>query len=206
MLVSRLRSKFLSQDNAFYQRYYAHFIIALMISMALLLLVIGLIIFQIMHRPLPTFTALTPTKQEMNLQAFNEPNLLPDTILRFASKAATLAYTFDLYNYNDQLAAARPYFTEAGWQDYLASVKGLLKTIVQNQLFAYGVVSGAPVISNQGYLPEKGYTWRVQIPFLVTYSSASATSTKNYFVVLTLIRVPTSVNPQGIGVDQFLMV
>lgn len=206
MALFSWQEKYSSRENAFYKRYYAHFLIGLMIAISILLFIIGLVLFQITNRPLPAFTAQTPTKQVLNLEAFNEPNLLPDTILRFASKAATMAYTFDLYNYEDQLAAARPYFTDAGWQDYLESVKGLLQTIVQNQLFAYGVVSGVPVIANQGELPGKGYSWRVQIPFLVTYTSASSSSTRNYYVVLTLVRVPTSVNPQGIGIDQFLMV
>jgi len=201
-----LQEKYLSRDNAFYQRYYHYFIYAFMMLIVLLLISIGVFIYEVVHRPLPAFVAVAPNQQQMSLTAFTEPNLLPETILRFASKAATMAYTFDLYNYQSQLAAARPYFTAAGWQDYQNSVKGLLQTIVQSQLFAYGVVSGSPVISNQGPLPGAGYTWRVQIPFLVTYSSASSSSTKNYYVVLTIVRVPTSTNPQGIGVDQFLMV
>lgn len=204
-MISTLQEKYMSQDNAFYQRYYAHFIIGMMMVIVVLMLILGLVIYQVIDRPVPSFTAVAPDNAQMSLEAFNEPNLLPDTILRFASKAATLGYTFDLYNYQDQLAAVRPYFTDAGWQDYLNSVQGLLDTIVKNQLFVNGVVSGTPVISNEGELPGKGYTWRVQIPFLVTYTSASSSSTRNFYVVLTLVRVPTNVNPQGIGVDQFLM-
>jgi intracellular multiplication protein IcmL len=126
--------------------------------------------------------------------------------LRWASKAATVAYTFDFVNYNTQTAAARPYFTEDGWQDYLNSVNNLINTIVQNQLFVNGVVSGAPVISNQGNIPGRGYVWRVQIPFLVTYQSANTTSKQNYFVIISIVKVPTYVNKQGIGIDQFVMV
>lgn len=206
MAISTLEKKFSARENNFFARYYAYFLWGLMSGVLGLLVMLLMVTFQLTHRPLPAFKAVAPNEQQMNLAAFQEPNLLPETILRFASKAATVAYTFDLYNYENQLSAARPYFTEQGWRDYLGSVKGLLQTIVKNQLFAYGVVSGTPVISNQGEYPGKGYTWRVQIPFLVTYASASASSTKSYYVVLTLVRVPTSVNPQGIGVDQFLMV
>src|SRR5690606_23717340 len=100
-----------------------------------------------------------------------KPNLLPETIIRWASKAAVLAYTFDFVNYNEQVNAVRPYFTNAGWNDYQRSVSSLINTVVQNQIFVYGIISGTPVISNEGVLPNKGYVWRVQIPFLVTYQS-----------------------------------
>src|SRR5262249_51683417 len=143
--------------------------------------------------------------KRMTLTYFDEPNLLPDTILAWASKAATVSYTFDFVNASKQVAAARPFYTPDGWQDYLNSVNSVINTIVQNQLFVNGVVSGTPVISNQGPLPGKGYVWRIQIPFLVTYQSANLVTKRDFLVVISVVRVPTNVNPQGIGIDQFVM-
>ena len=196
----------LSQNNLFYQRYYQYVLMSIMVLIVLLVVALGMLFYQLRHRPLPIFYAQTPTGSSMSLTVFNEPNLLPDTILKWASTGATLAYTFDFLNYNKQIAAARPFFTAEGWQEYLASVRSLVSTIVQNQLFVYGVVSGTPVISNQGSMPRQGYVWRAQIPFLVTYESANATTTQNFIVVVTIVRVPTYLNPQGIGIDQFVMV
>jgi intracellular multiplication protein IcmL len=110
-------------------------------------------------------------------------------------------------NYQSQTLAAKPYFTEKGWRDYSNSVNLLIDRIVQNQLFVNGVVVGTPVISNEGPITEGGeYVWRVQIPFLVTYQSANTSTKRNYIVILSIVRVPTSVNQQGIGIDQFVMV
>jgi intracellular multiplication protein IcmL len=67
-------------------------------------------------------------------------------------------------------------------------------------------VVGTPVISNQGPLPGTDYAWRVQIPFLVTYQSANVTTRRNYMVIVSIIRVSTIENPQGIGIDQFVTV
>lgn len=198
--------KFISRENEFYRKYYAFFIWGLMGIILLLALCIGLLLYQAYHRPLPVFAALQPTKQRMILKPYEEPNLLTDTIIRWASRGTTMAYTFDFVRYNSQLAMARPYFTEAGWQDYLRSVNTLIETIVRGQLFVNGVVNGTPVITNQGQLPGRGYTWRLQIPFLVTYQTANAPTQVSYVVVLTIVRVPTNINPQGIGIDQFVMV
>jgi intracellular multiplication protein IcmL len=61
------------------------------------------------------------------------------------------------------------------------------------------------VIANQGPIPDKEYAWRIQIPFLVTYQSMNITTKRNFYVLISIVRVPTNVNPQGIGIDQFVM-
>ena len=158
-------------------------------------------------RPLPVFFALQANdNQRLQLHSYTVPNLLPSTILHWASKAATVASTYDFNNYNNQLAATRPYFTPAGWDNYLQSVADLINTIKANKLIVNSVVTGTPVISNQGPLPDIDYAWQVQIPFLVSYQPASAPPyQRSYLVVLTIVKVPTTTNPQGIGIDQFVM-
>jgi intracellular multiplication protein IcmL len=193
------------KDNRFYRERFNTLIYILMGEIVALLLMAMLILYQVSHRALPVFSAVTPGKQQMELIASTEPNLLAATLIRWASKAAVAAYTFDFVNYQKQIALARPYFTPTGWEDYQASISSLIATITQNQLFVNGVVSGTPVISNQGELPGRGYTWRVQIPFLVTYQSAEITSKASYMVMITIVRVPTTENPTGIGIDQFVM-
>jgi intracellular multiplication protein IcmL len=206
MALEHVKQEVLERSNGFYRDHYHRVIIILMIIFICTVGSVGFLLYQFAHRPLPVFEARQQDNQQMLLTPFAKPNLLPDTIIRWASKAATLAYTFDFVNYDGQINAVRPYFTEAGWADYKNSVAGLIKTIVQNQIFVNGIVSGAPVISNQGVLPGKGYVWRVQIPFLVTYQAAETISKKTYYVVISIVEVPTNKNPQGIGIDQFLMV
>lgn len=206
MALDAIKQKYAQRSNDFFRLYYSRFIIATMAIIGLIIILMGIILFQMSTRPLPVFVAYTPKGNKMQLTEYLEPNLLPDTIIRWASKAATLGYTFDFVNYRKQIDAVKPYFTSDGWVDYQNSLVALLNTIVQNQLFVNGVVSGPPVISNQGPIPGKGYTWRIQIPFLVTYQSANTSTKQNFYVVITVVRVPTSVNPQGIGIDQFVMV
>ena len=206
MALDQLKERYIPTDNNFYRYYYHYFLYGLMIFIMLLLIGAGVVFYQTLHQPFPVFFAVQPNEQTMSLEPYTEPNLLPDTILRFASKAAVTAYTFDFINYRQEIEHAHPYFTDAGWQDYLRSAQALFDTIVKNQLIVYGVVSGTPVISNQGPLPGSGYTWRVQIPFLVTYETATGPVNRSYYVVITMVRISTAKNPQGIGIDQFVMV
>jgi len=205
MVLEDLHAKYIPKDNDFYRKHSHHVLYAVMLIILVLIAAVGLLLYQILNRPLPQFNAMQPDGRRMLLIPYDEPNLLPDTILQWASKGATIAYTFDFVNYNDQIKAARPYFTENGWQDYLASVQNLIENLIARKLVVNGIVAGAPVISNQGPLPGRGYVWRIQIPFLVTYQSSNALSKRKFVVVISVVRVPTSVNPQGIGIDQFVM-
>lgn len=206
MSLDRVTEQYVPKENAFYETYYHWVLMAFCVLVVLLLMVMGVLLYQTTHKPLPVFYAKQANGESMPLLPFQAPNQLSDTILRFASKAATIAYTFDFVNYQEQLSLARPYFTSAGWSDFQSSISDLVSTIVKNQLFVSGVVVGTPVISNQGPLPGTDYAWRVQIPFLVNYQSANVTTRRNYMVIVSIIKVPTIDNPQGIGIDQFVTV
>jgi intracellular multiplication protein IcmL len=197
--------KYVPRNNDFYRDHYHHVLLALILVIFLLIIGVMFVLYQTLHRPLPAYHAIQANGDKMPLQPYTEPNLLPDTILRWASKAAITAYTFDFVNYRKQLSAARPFFTQAGWADFLSSLNPVVASVAKKQLFVNGVVNGTPVISNQGPMPGRGYVWRVQIPFLVTYQAAQALTKQQYIVVITLVRVPTNINPQGIGIDQFVM-
>src|SRR5262245_4698166 len=105
-------------DYQWYVKYYHFFIFSLIAAIFLILSLLVLVFYQIHHRPLPVFKAVAANGQEMTLISSSEPNLLPNTLIQWASKAAVAAYTFDFVHYNKQAALARPYFTDAGWGSY----------------------------------------------------------------------------------------
>jgi len=203
MSLSRLDFK--NKDNDFHRDHYDKVMITLIMVMIAAILASSVVLYQMFHKPLPRFAAVAQNGSHLNLNAYYEPNLLPTTIIAWASKAAVAAYTFDFVNYAKQTNAAKPYFTPGGWIAYQSAISQIITRITQNQLFVNGVVSGTPVIANQGDLPGSGYSWRVQIPFLVTYQSAEATKTQNFMVVLLIVRVPTTVNPDAIGIEKITM-
>ncbi len=206
MAWENIQEKYIPKDNAFYRLHYHQIIIGIMVVIIILFAVLSFTVYQMLNRPQPVFNAAQANGEVMQLRPYEEPNLLPSTILRWASKAATVAYTYDYAHYREQIDAARLYFTQDGWNDFGNSLSSLLDRVVQNKLIVTSVVYDTPVISNQGPLPGYDYVWKVQIPFLVTYQSENTQVNQKYYVVLTIVRVPTAVNPQGIGIDRFVMV
>src|SRR5438045_3472587 len=127
MAIDDIKELYTPKHNDFYRNHYHHVLIGLIVLIVCVLIVFCVVFYQVMHRPLPQFNAVQQNGKTMILIPTNEPNLLPDTILRWASKAAVAAYTFNFDNYKQQIAAARPYFTDDGWQNYLSSVNNAIQ-------------------------------------------------------------------------------
>lgn len=204
MALEDLQQRYIPRENSFYRNYYHWIIIGISGAVFLLICMILLLLYQVYNKPLPVFAAQQPNGKSIALTPYDLPNIQPDVITRFAAQAATVAYTYNFANYQDQLNAARPYFTENGWNDYRTAVDPTISQIVSKQLILNGVVSSPPTINNQGLL-NGVETWRVAVPFLATIQSSGATETRTYMVLLTIVRVPTNINKRGIGIDQFIM-
>jgi intracellular multiplication protein IcmL len=194
-----------NDGNDFYRNHSQKVLVGFIVCLMIMLIMVIVLLYQLKHRPIPPFVAVSPDGQKMQLHSYDDPNLLSSTLIKWASKAAVAAYTYDFYNYPGQLQMAQPYFTEAGWTSYRQSIQALLDTITTNKLFVNGVVSSPPVISNQGSLGGYDRVWRIQIPFLVTFQSSESTTNASYMVNLMIVKVPTTENPAAIAIDQFVM-
>lgn len=188
---------------------YQHFPTLIWLLITTLVMLIGLmflLMYVVQNRPLPHFSAVTPKKEVFELTASEEPNLLSSTIIKWASKAAIDVYTYKFYENDSEIEnKVRPYFTDNGLRAFIASIQSVIQTLRQNQLNTNSTVNGQVVISNQGNFADYDQAWRLQIPFLVTYESANRASTRTYRVTLVIVKVPTTQNPVGIGIDQFAM-
>jgi intracellular multiplication protein IcmL len=194
-----------SETNLFYRDYYQQVIYFFIVIILTVFGMSGFVLYQLIHRPLPQFSAVMPDGRGMMLTPYDEPNLMPATLVRWASKAAVAAYTFNFVDYAKQIEMARPYFTPGGWQAYQDAIGGVITNIVKEQVFVYGVVTNPPVIVNQGLRLGYPYSWHMQIPFLVTYQGAEESKSSDYYVILTVVKVPTTINPDGIGIETFVM-
>lgn len=192
--------------NAFYRNHFHKFLIALVVFLFILIGLVIVLLYQVHHRPLPVYLAISPNGGRIQLQYSEEPNMLSVAVLKWATKAATSSYTFDFNQSNTDIRnAIAPYFTDSGWQSYWNALQPTLSTVRKNKLFVSSVVSGAPVISNQGELPGQGIVKRVQLPFLVTFESSDRKTTSSYLLTITIVRVPTTQNPTGMAIDKFVM-
>lgn len=134
----------------------------------------------------------------------NEPNIATKTLLRWATLAATNAYTLDFVNYEDTIEKLRSFFTNAGHKNFLAALaaNNRLADIIEQKLVVTAVNHGQPILLTEGELLGL-YSWKVQVPLLLNYQGASEQSTQQRIAVTMLItRVPTTEAIAGIGITQ----
>ena len=149
---------------------------------------------------------LVPSSTQV-MSTLETPNLTNDVILKWAAEAATTVYTFDFYNYNEVFKAARPYFTQAGFDNFIAAINAAktVETVIEKKLVVSSVLTNTPIMSNEGEAPDGTYAWQVQFPMLLTFQSASEINKQNIIVTLLIARIPTSESPMGIGIASFVV-
>lgn len=133
-----------------------------------------------------------------------EPNVTPSSMIKWVTQAITSSYTLDFYHYQDTINNLKQYFTIEGYENFVTSLNasGSLKKIIKDKLVVNAVAMDTAVILQEGMM-NNVYSWKIQVPLLLTYQGASTTSTQKTIVVNVLVtRVPTNLAPKGIGISQ----
>jgi intracellular multiplication protein IcmL len=183
-----------------YRRLMRIILIASLVAVTLLLVLSYLIFTQ----PKAKYYASTTTGRVIPIESLSSPVVTSTFIRQWASLAVRSSFNLDFVHYQTQLSKSSFYFVPSGWSAFKTALQasGVLKTLVQKKLFASAFVNGTPRIIDR-YISHGQFTWKVQLPLLVTYTSASAKTTRQLYVALTIKRVPELTFPKGIAITGF---
>jgi intracellular multiplication protein IcmL len=192
--------------NKFYKDSQRKVVLTLMLSILVNLLMGFLLVYLMTHPPEPKYFATSINGRITPLFPLNEPNQSDSAVLQWANQAAIAAFTYNFVNYRDELQASSGFFTADGWDQFLAALQqsNNLDAVKAKKLIVSAVATRAPIILQKGIL-NGSYSWRVQMPILVTYQSASEFTQQNNVVTLLITRVSTLNSPRGIGISQFVV-
>ena len=165
-------------------------------------ILVGVMFYLELTKPNQNYYAKSADNTVNRMITLSEPNVSIHTLLRWASIAITTAYTLDFVEYQKTLSSLESYFTKAGYKNFLEAADARLQDIIKQKLVVTAVVAGQPIVLDEGML-DGAYSWRLQIPLLLSYQGASEKSTKQSLAVTILVvRVPTSDADSGIGIAQ----
>lgn len=195
-----------AMKNHFYQDNQRKIVLALIISIFINFISIAFLIYLLMHPPLPKYFATSISGRITPLFPLNEPNQSDSSVLQWANQAAIAAFSYNFVNYREELQASSGFFTPDGWQQFLGALQASnnLDAVKAKKLIVSAVATRAPIILQKGLL-NGVFSWRVQMPILVTYQSASEFSQQNNVVTMLITRVSTLNSPRGIGIAQFVV-
>jgi intracellular multiplication protein IcmL len=165
---------------------------------------IGFLMAYQFYKPKPQFYAKSFTGSIIPLTPLYQPNVSPQALLNWASLAATAAYTMDYVNYDKNLADLAPFFTKAGYENFMNAINqaNIIGDITQKKLMVSAVRIGTPTIVNEGVVFGQ-YTWVIQLPVAIKYQSASQEYTQFKAVSMIVSRVSPDIAPRGIGIKSF---
>lgn len=192
--------------NDFYRDGQRKTMVTLIISILVNFVLASLLVYIITHPPAPKYFATSINGRITPLYPLNEPNQSDSAVLQWANQAAIAAFTYNFVNYRDELQASSGFFTADGWTQFLTALQqsNNLDAVKAKKLIVSAVATRAPIILQKGILNER-FSWRVQMPILVTYQSASEFSQQNNVVTMLITRVSTLNSPRGIGISQFVV-
>lgn len=147
----------------------------------------------------------SPSGSIREIEALNRPVQSTNEVLSWTTQVITKAYSISFANHQQQLADIRPSFTEPGWRGFeqALSRSGFIEKILSQQFVSSAVPEKAPVVIAEGMV-DGAYGWRLQVPIIVTYQSASSTTSQTVQVQVTVVRRPETENPKGLGIAQIV--
>jgi len=191
--------------NEFYRDNYRKVFSALLLMIVVNIILLGIIYYQITNPPSPKYFATTSDGKIIKLQPLNRPVIAPQVLLQWASMAAVEAYTYNFANYREAFQNLQNKFTLDGWKNFERALKAsrMLETVIAKKLVVTAVATGTPVILDQGVVNGR-HVWKVNMPMLVTYQSASEVTQSPLVVTMIVSRVSPINYPDGIAIVSYV--
>lgn len=192
--------------NTFYRDGYRKIMLSLLIAVTMVAILALTLAYLVTHPPEPRYFATTVQGRIVPLVPLNQPNTSTSALLQWANTASIAAYTYNFVNYRQELQAASEFFTPDGWRSFLDALKSSrnLEAVIDKKLIVSAVATGAPIVAWEGVLNGQ-YSWRVQMPMLITYQSPSNFSQQFVNVNMLITRISTLNSARGIGIAQFVV-
>ena len=187
------------------------FVIKVSLAAVILCVVLSVFIVYLATRPVEYRYFTTDARGAIReIVALNKPVQTDEEVLNWATTAVTKAYSMSFSNYSQQLEDLKANFTDAGWRGYDQALQraGFLDSLLKGQYVTNAVPRKAPVVVAKGTVKNEAGVevlgWRLQLPLIVTFTSASNNSSQEINVEVTVVRRPESENPSGLGIAQIL--
>jgi intracellular multiplication protein IcmL len=180
-------------------------------NMLRIVFMMGIVIFGLMGvvfyyissvLPQDRYWAVTIEGESMPMVDLGDPNVNNASLLAWASRAASDIMTFGFNDIGDRFAHSRTYFSQEGWDSFSEAMakSGLLRNVTAVQQIVTSIPRDVPVLA--GAMMRKGkYTWIVDVPLVMTIRAGSASASQIASVRMYIVKMPTTQNPTGVGIQ-----
>ncbi len=203
-MESEVLEKVVTRNN-FYRDSYRKVMFSLLVMALVNCVLVGIVYYQLTHRPEPRYFASTRDGRIIRLYALSSPVLTQEAVSELAVRGVLKAYTFNFSNYKENLETASQYFTGTGWERFKEALQksGMLEFVIRKRLVASAVATAAPTLLKKGVIGGR-YSWQFQVPILVTYESQSEKQRQALVVTVMIQRVSIVNHPRQVAISMFV--
>lgn len=161
-----------------------------------------------LYEPQYITIAATPDGRVYEAQTLREPVRTAAALQNWTVTAVTEAYTFGHHDYRMRLNAAREYFTDEGYEGFVAELERTLylERIRNNFQVASAVAQDAAVIRDSGVFADGRLGWKLEFPVLFTFHAGKKKASTRVVAQVLVMRVPFDERASGLGIEQLLVV
>ncbi|HUY67719.1 MAG TPA: DotI/IcmL/TraM family protein [Alphaproteobacteria bacterium] len=194
--------------NAFYRDGYRLLLRLSLLQSAVIVLLIAAIVslmFSIQTRHV--YFATTSDGRIINIVPLGEPYRSSADVITWAAQKARTVMQFDYSDFRDRLQDASADFTPTGWDSFTKALKeaNVIEAVQARKLVVSLAVDAAPEITDSRV--ENGvYTWYLRFPVTIKFDGDQPPSPIGATLLLQIVRVSTLQNPDGISIQQWVVV
>lgn len=197
--------------NAFYKRLHFLALATFMLSLVVISILIGVIIYLKKNPTGPIYFSTDPISRLIKIIPVSQPNMSLDEVTAWTIEAVQASFSFDYINYHGQLQGAEKYFTSYGWSNYMKALvaSNNLPALTKRKMIFIGQVVNQPKLITQGLL-SGAYAYKFQMPLLWTFwrppYNAKSKFTNPIQVTVIVQRQEILQSYKGLGIVQLIAV
>lgn len=192
--------------NQFYKNGQRRAVSVLVISLITNGLLLWALIILLLYPPSPKYFPVGINGHILPIIPTDQINQTDESVLEWASQAAVASFSYSFVDYREELQASSGFFTPNGWTQFLNALQASnnLLAVKSKSMVVSAQMISPPTILKKGVL--KGtYSWRIDVPTLVTYQNDTQYTQQYNMVSLLVTRVPMINSPRGIGIEQLVV-
>lgn len=198
--------------NEFYRKKYYLALSVYLVSLVVVGVLIGMLVYLIKHPPEPFYFAADDVGRLIQEVPLSQPNMPVDDVTAWTIEAVQAANSYDFVNYRAELQEAQKYFTNNGWSRFIQGLNRSknLDGVIKRKLIGVAKVIGSPTLVEMGLLSNGIYAYKYVMYVLVTYMRPPYDNNTNFQnplqVTVVVGRQSVLLSYKGLGITQMITV
>lgn len=206
MSINDALQTIVSRNNFYRDGYRLMLRISFIQTVAILLLVGGLVTMALSSKIEHVFFATTTDGRIINIVPLNEPYITDGALVAWVADTSKRVLTLSFSDFRQRLQDVAYNFTPQGWETFSKALKDarILELIEERKMITEMTIEAAPEIIKRGEVSGV-YIWVLQMPVSLVFKGDQAPQAIRGSLRVQISRVSTLQHPKGVGIDQFLI-